>query len=76
MAGVVLQLTPTVAGVYIALVGGRTPVKVFLVLAGLLFTCWVAALGLLVGAGIAVRLHTRRGTPAPGGAAGVSSMRA
>lgn len=75
VAGVVLQLTPTVAGVYIALVGGRTPVKVFLVLAGLLFTCWVASLGLLVGAGIAVRMHTRRGGAAPrDGDAGVSSL--
>ena len=34
---------------------GRTPVQVFLVLAGIMFTCYLAAIALLVGAGIALR---------------------
>jgi uncharacterized BrkB/YihY/UPF0761 family membrane protein len=50
-----LQLVPIAASFYIAWVAGRTPVQVFLVLAGVMFTCYLAAVALLVGAGLAVR---------------------
>jgi uncharacterized BrkB/YihY/UPF0761 family membrane protein len=53
-AGIVLELTPLIAGYYARAVAGRTPVQVFLVLAGLLFTCYLVAQGLLIGAGLAV----------------------
>jgi uncharacterized BrkB/YihY/UPF0761 family membrane protein len=53
-AAIVLELTPLIAGYYARAVAGRTPVQVFLVLAGLLFTCYLVAQGLLIGAGIAV----------------------
>jgi uncharacterized BrkB/YihY/UPF0761 family membrane protein len=53
--GVLLLLTPTAAGYYLRLVAGRTPVELFLMLAGVLFTCYLAALGLLLGAGVTVR---------------------
>lgn len=52
-AAVVVQLTPVIAGFYARAVAGRTPVQVFLVLAGLLFACYVIALALLVGAALA-----------------------
>ncbi|HTP21321.1 MAG TPA: YhjD/YihY/BrkB family envelope integrity protein [Solirubrobacteraceae bacterium] len=52
-AAVVLELTPLVAGYYARAVAGRTPVQVFLVLAGLLFTCYLVAQGLVIGAGLA-----------------------
>ena len=52
-AAVILELTPLVAGYYARAVAGRTPVQVFLVLAGLLFTCYLVAQGLLIGAGLA-----------------------
>jgi membrane protein len=52
-AAVVLELTPLLAGYYARAVAGRTPVQVFLVLAGLLFTCYLIAQGLLIGAGLA-----------------------
>jgi uncharacterized BrkB/YihY/UPF0761 family membrane protein len=54
-AGVVLELTPLGAGYYARAVAGRTPAQLFLVLAGLLFSCYLAALGLLIGVGLAVR---------------------
>jgi uncharacterized BrkB/YihY/UPF0761 family membrane protein len=52
-AAVVLELTPLAAGYYARAVAGRTPVQVFLVLAGLLFTCYLVAQGLVIGAGLA-----------------------
>jgi len=52
-AAVMLEATPLLAGYYTRAVAGRTPVQVFLVLAGLLFTCYLIAVGLLVGAGLA-----------------------
>jgi uncharacterized BrkB/YihY/UPF0761 family membrane protein len=54
-AAAALQLIPTVVAFYLRLVAGRTPVQVFLVLAGVLFTCYVAALVLLLGAAVAAR---------------------
>lgn len=53
-AAVIVVLTPLAAGYYTRAVAGRTPVQVFLVLAGLLFTCYIIAQGLLIGAGLAV----------------------
>lgn len=61
VAGLVLLLTPTAAGYYLGLIAGRTAVELFLVLAGVLITCYLAAFGLLLGAGIAVR--AQRGRP-------------
>lgn len=58
--GVMLLITPTAAGYYLRLVAGSTPVEVFLVLAGVLFTCYLAALALLLGAGVTVRSETGR----------------
>jgi hypothetical protein len=52
---VILNITPTAAGYYLRLVAGRTPVELFLMLAGVLFTCYLAAFGLLLGAGVAAR---------------------
>ena len=57
-AGLGLQAIPTLLAVYLPLVAGQTPVEVFLVLAGVLFTCYLAALALLLGAALAVR-HPR-----------------
>jgi uncharacterized BrkB/YihY/UPF0761 family membrane protein len=62
-AAVALQLVPTAVAFYLRLVAGRTPVQVFLVLAGVLFTCWIAALVLLLGAAVAARDHARSGRP-------------
>jgi len=62
-AAAALQLVPTLAAFYLQAVAGRTPVQVFLVLAGVLVVCNLAALSLLVGAVIAVRrvgVTTRR----------------
>ena len=59
-AAVMVEATPLVAGYYTRAVAGRTPVQVFLVLAGLLFTCYLIAVGLLVGAGLACTFE--RGT--------------
>ena len=57
--GLILLVTPTAVGYYLPLVASRTPVGVFLVLAGVLFTCYVVALGLLLGAGVSVRVQLR-----------------
>jgi uncharacterized BrkB/YihY/UPF0761 family membrane protein len=57
ISGVILWLTPTVAGYYLRFVAGRTPVELFLMLTGVLITCYVAALGLLLGAAFAARLQ-------------------
>jgi uncharacterized BrkB/YihY/UPF0761 family membrane protein len=55
-AGIGLQLIPSAVAYYLVWVAGTTPVHVFLVLAGVLLTCYLAALGLLVGAAIACRV--------------------
>ena len=68
IAGVILQLTPTAAGYYLRVIAGHTPVKLFLILAGVLITCYLAAFGLLLGAGVAARvqLGRRLGPAVPG----------
>lgn len=57
LGGLVLLVTPTAAGYYMRVAASRTPVGVFLVLAGILFTCYIVALGLLLGAGVSARAH-------------------
>jgi uncharacterized BrkB/YihY/UPF0761 family membrane protein len=60
-AGVGLQLIPSAVAYYLVWVAGTTPVHVFLVLAGVLFICYLAALALLVGAAVAGRFALRTG---------------
>jgi uncharacterized BrkB/YihY/UPF0761 family membrane protein len=60
LSGLALQVTPTAAGYYLRYVAGSAPVKVFLILAGVLITCYLLALGLLLGAGVAARVQLRR----------------
>jgi uncharacterized BrkB/YihY/UPF0761 family membrane protein len=57
VSGVILLITPTLAGYYTRWIANNTPVKVFLVLAGVLITCYVVAFGLLLGTGVAARLQ-------------------
>ena len=54
-AAIALELTPTLAAYYLRWVAGTTPVQVFLVLAGVLFTCYIASMAMLIGGAIAVR---------------------
>jgi uncharacterized BrkB/YihY/UPF0761 family membrane protein len=65
VGGIVLLATPTAAGYYLSFVAGHTPVKLFLILAGVLMTCYIAAFGLLLGAGVTARvaLGRRLGPP-------------
>jgi uncharacterized BrkB/YihY/UPF0761 family membrane protein len=58
--GVLLQLTPTAAGYYLRYVAGNTPVELFLMLSGVLITCYLAAMALLIGAGVTMRVHLGR----------------
>jgi len=60
VGAVILMVTPTAAGYYLRFVAGHTPVKLFLMLAGVLFTCYLAAIGLLLGAGVTARIHAGR----------------
>ena len=55
VSGVILLVTPTLAGYYTRWIANNTPVKIFLVLAGVLITCYIVAFGLLLGSGVAVR---------------------
>jgi len=50
-----LQVMPTLVAYYLGLVAGKTPVRIFLLLAGVLFMCYIAAFSLLIGAAIAAR---------------------
>ena len=63
LSGLILNVTPTAAGYYLRVVAGRTPVGLFLTLAGVLFTCYLAALGLLLGVGVAVRVQVGHRLP-------------
>jgi uncharacterized BrkB/YihY/UPF0761 family membrane protein len=60
VGALILEATPTAAGYYLRLVAGHTPVELFLMLAGVLITCYLAAIGLLLGAGVTARIHTGR----------------
>ena len=66
VSGVILLITPTAAGYYTRWVANNTPVKVFLVLAGVLFTCYIVAFGLLLGAGVVARVQLGHTLRAPG----------
>lgn len=59
--GVLLQVTPTAAGYYLRYVAGNTPVELFLVLSGVLITCYLAAVSLLIGVGVTMRVQLGRG---------------
>ncbi len=58
-AAAALLAVPSLVGFYLAAVAGTTPVRIFLVLAGVLFTCYLTAIALLVGAALAVRGEER-----------------
>lgn len=60
IAGVILLLTPTAAGYYLRHFAGHTPVQLFLMLSGVLITCYLAAFGLLLGAGVTARVQLGR----------------
>lgn len=70
VSGVILQATPTAAGYYLRYVAGRNPEQLFLMLAGVLFTCYLAAVGLLLGAGVAARIQMGERLGAGGEATG------
>jgi uncharacterized BrkB/YihY/UPF0761 family membrane protein len=72
LGGLFLLATPIAAGYYMGLAANRTPVGVFLVLAGLLFTCYLVALGLLLGAGVTARVFLGRSLGSPTGGAGTA----
>jgi membrane protein len=57
VSGLILEVTPTAAGYYLRYVAGRSPVELFLILTGVLVTCYIAALGLLLGAGVTARIQ-------------------
>lgn len=67
VGGLVLLVTPTAAGYYLRYVAAKTPVGLFLMLTGVLITCYIAAFGLLLGAGVAARIQLGHplGTPDP-----------
>ncbi len=60
VSSVFLLATPTAAGYYLRVVAGRTPVELFLMLAGVLFTCYLASTGLLLGVGVTARVELGR----------------
>jgi uncharacterized BrkB/YihY/UPF0761 family membrane protein len=57
LSGLILQIMPTAAGYYMRYISGNTPVKAFLILAGVLITCYIVAAGLLLGAGVMARVQ-------------------
>ena len=57
IGGVILLVTPTLTGYYLKVFSGRAPVSLFLMLVGIFITCYLAAFGLLLGAGVAARLE-------------------
>jgi uncharacterized BrkB/YihY/UPF0761 family membrane protein len=60
VGGLILQPTPTATGYYLRYIAGNTPVELFVMLSGVLITCCLAALGLLLGAGVTARHHLSR----------------
>jgi membrane protein len=62
-AGIVLLVTPTVVRYYMTEVAGSSAIGVFLVLIGVLVTCYAAALALIVGAGFTARVALGRTLP-------------
>jgi uncharacterized BrkB/YihY/UPF0761 family membrane protein len=70
VSGVILEVTPTVAGYYLRFVAGRDPVELFLMLSGVLVTCYIAALGLLLGVAVAARVQLGQRLPSSQAASG------
>jgi uncharacterized membrane protein len=66
VSGVILLITPTLAGYYTRWIADNTPVKAFLILAGVLITCYVVAFGLLLGTAAVARVQLGRTPAAPG----------
>jgi len=58
-AGLVLQAVPAIVGLYFDAAAGFAAVRIFLLLAVLLLGLYAMALGLLVGAGVAVKLELK-----------------
>ena len=58
-AGLGLQLIPSAVAQYLVWAAGTTPGHVFLVMAGVLATCYLTSMRLLVGAAIATRVALR-----------------
>lgn len=65
VSGVILMVTPTLAGYYTHWVANNTPERLFLVLAGVLITCYIVAFGVLLGTGVAARLELGHRIRAP-----------
>jgi uncharacterized BrkB/YihY/UPF0761 family membrane protein len=65
VSGVILLITPTIVGYYTRWVANNTPVKVFLVLAGVLITCYIVAFGLLLGSAVVARVQLGHRLRAP-----------
>jgi uncharacterized BrkB/YihY/UPF0761 family membrane protein len=72
-AAITIQFVPALVGLYVGAAAGYAAVRLFLLLAVVLFGLYAIALVMLVGAGVAVRRELRaRGEPldrplAPGG---------
>lgn len=66
VSGVILLITPTLAGYYTRWVANNTPAKLFLVLAGVLISCYIVAFGLLLGTGVVARVQLGHTLRAPG----------
>ena len=64
VSGVILMVMPTLAGYYTYWVASNAPVRLFLVLAGVLVTCYIVAFGVLLGTGVAARLELGQRVPA------------
>lgn len=73
VAGVILLVTPTLAGYYLRWTSGHTPAELFLMLAGVLATCYLASLGLLLGVGVTCRVELGRPLGSEPGDPGESS---
>jgi uncharacterized BrkB/YihY/UPF0761 family membrane protein len=65
VSGVILLITPTLAGYYTRWIANNTPVKLFLVLAGVLISCYIVAFGLLFGTGVVARVQLGHRLRAP-----------
>jgi hypothetical protein len=65
VSGVIVMVTPTLAGYYTHWVANTTPVTLFLVLAGVLITCYIVAFGVLLGTGVVARVELGQRVRAP-----------
>jgi cell division protein FtsX len=58
VSSIVLEVTPTLAGYSLSFVAGNAPVELFFMLAGILLTCYLVAPGVLLGAGVTIRVDS------------------